>query len=212
MIKIIPAINVQSFEEFKQRIISLIDLTNYFHFDIAKESFCGYNSYDDVFDIERIGKDVKLDLHLMDYVLPLSLFNFNKSYIKRLIFHLKVSNPEGLIKVGRKIKKEIFFAIEPQEDPQILRNYANWIDGLLIMGVSPGRSGQKLDERSLDNLRKVKKDFKNLKIGFDGGVKKENFQEILKYKPDFIVIGSAIYSSQDPKSEYLYFKKISSMV
>jgi pentose-5-phosphate-3-epimerase len=44
-----------------------------------------------------------------------------------------------------------------------------------------------------------------LKLMIDGGVNEENFQKILSYEPDFIVMASAIYDSENPREKYLWF-------
>ena len=208
MVKIIPALNVKSKDEFYEKINLLYPKVKHFHFDLAKEDFCSYSTWQDLDKIDFNFK-ISFDIHLMTYLLPIEVFRWDKSYIKRIFVHQDSSNLDAVIKVVKKIKKKIYIALRPDENVLDFKKYVNFIDGFLILGVDPGPSGQILKNSALENLNILKKEFKNVKFGFDGGVRKDNIKEILKFNPEFIVIGSSIFNEKDPLKAYLEFSNLS---
>ena len=229
--KIIPAINVQTFEEIKEKINLLKDLTNHFHLDVASLEFTGYQTYPRIHaDLERINADLGLikinqnnnprrsaldprlsvvfDLHLMLSLKPQEILRWAKENVKTLILHLEASqNPDGLLKMAKKTKKKIFIAWAPDVEFDFIKKYLNYVDGVLILGVKPGRAGQRFLEETYKRIENLRYQIQNrfVKIMVDGGVNEENFQKILSYEPDFIVMASAIYNSENPKEKYLWF-------
>jgi len=208
--KIIPAINAQNFEEIKEKIELLKNLINHFHLDVAEKNFTGYQTWQNYYDLDRLEKNLTFDLHLMISLKPQEILKWAKENVKRLILHLEASqNPDGLLKIAKKTKKEIFLAWSPEvEFNNFLEKYSRFIDGVLILGVKPGKAGQSFLEETYQRIEFFKektKNLKKLKLMIDGGVNKENLQKILSYQPDFIVMASAIYNTQNPAKSYLEF-------
>lgn len=71
------------------------------------------------------------------------------------------------------------------------------VDMILIMSVHPGFGGQKFIEESLDKIRELRKVASekgvDLDIEVDGGIYKENVEEVLKAGANVIVAGSAVF-------------------
>ncbi|MER3570304.1 MAG: hypothetical protein C4348_01725 [Patescibacteria group bacterium] len=204
--KIVPAINAQTFEEVKEKINILKDLIKHFHLDLTEKKYTGYQTWNNLEDLNRISESFEFDLHLMKEVLPQAVVKFNKKNIKRLIFHLEFcSYPDALIKQARKIKKEIYLALSPNLEIDFILKYLKFIDGVLILGVNPGKAGQKFIKETLEKIKLVKEKLgKKQKLMIDGGINKENIDEIIKLRPDFIIMASAIYNN-NAKENYLYF-------
>jgi len=211
--KIIPAINAQNFEEIKEKIELLKNLVNHFHLDVAEKNFTGYQTWQNYYDLYRLEKNLTFDLHLMISLKPQEVLKWTKENVKRLILHLEASqNPDGLFKMAKKTKKEIFLAWSPDVEFNFLEKYLSFSNGVLILGVKPGKAGQSFLEETYQRIEFFKnitrsnaEKNKKLKLMIDGGVNKENFQKILTYQPDFIVMASAIYNTQDPAKSYLEF-------
>jgi ribulose-phosphate 3-epimerase len=208
--KIIPAINAQNFEEIKEKIELLKNFVNHFHLDVAEKNFTGYQTWQNYYDLDRLEKNLVFDLHLMISLKPQEILKWAKENVKRLILHLEASqNPDGLLKIAKKTKKEIFLAWSPEvEFNNFLEKYSRFIDGVLILGVKPGKAGQSFLAETYQRIEFFKektKNLKKLKLMIDGGVNKENFQKILSYQPDFIIMASAIYNTQNPAKSYLEF-------
>jgi len=164
-----------------------------------------------------INKKIIFDLHLMISLKPQEILKWNKENVKTFILHLEASpNPDGLLKMAKKTKKKIFIAWSPTVEFEFIKKYLNYVDGILILGVNPGRAGQKFLEETYNRIKKINslrssasalRKSASLKLMIDGGINEENFDKILNYKPDFIIMASAIYKSENPIQTYLKFAK-----
>ena len=137
-----------------------------------------------------------LDVHLMvnnpiEYIDYLTKFN-----VAIITFHLDSTN--NPIEVINKIKEnniKVGIAINPDEDINILNNYYDLIDYILIMSVYPGKGGQEFIPNVLEKI-KVLED-KNILIGIDGGINEDTIEYLKNYKIDIIVSGSYICMSDN---------------
>jgi pentose-5-phosphate-3-epimerase len=79
----------------------------------------------------------------------------------------------------------------------------------LVLVVEPGKSGQEILEDTFERIKIAKNILNNKqKLIVDGGINEENFEEIKKFEPDIIVLGSAIFDKKNPREEYLKFSKL----
>lgn len=205
--KLIPALNVKSFDELKYKIKLLYPKVKHFHYDLATLRFCNYETLD-IKHVERLDLKIQFDLHLMDFFQPLDLLKYRVSYISTIIFHPRgTSKVKETIKILKKIKKKIFVALEFDED--IDESFLKNCDGILFLGVKAGKSGQNFQSKILTKaeiyLQKIKLLNKKLKIGFDGGLNKETLPLIVKFQPDFVVLGSAIFDQKDPLASFNFY-------
>jgi ribulose-phosphate 3-epimerase len=81
------------------------------------------------------------------------------------------------------------------------------------MSVEPGKSGQKFIENSLNKIAELKSIINQnnykIKIEVDGGIDHTNVQQIYKAGADIVVMGSAVYKSENKK---VYISKIKHLV
>lgn len=213
--KIVPSINTENFGEAKRRIESLKALTAEFHIDISSLDFTDYQTWQNPKELERLDENLKLHVHLMVQLKPQEILKWNNERIKILILHFEGCNlPFALLKFAKKLKKEIIIAWSPHIETEFIKEFLSYVNGILILGVHPGKSGQSLLENTfsrLENAIKFKEQYKNLKkILVDGGINEENLKIFLNYKNsiDYIIIGNAIFSKENPIQAYKYFLSI----
>ena len=86
-------------------------------------------------------------------------------------------------------------AVNPETDVKELVPYLEDVEMILIMSVHPGFGGQKFIPESLDKIREVRANEKNLEtdIQVDGGIYVENVREVLDAGANVIVAGSAVF-------------------
>lgn len=204
--KIIPAINAQNFYEIKEKINLLKNKTNHFHLDVADLSFTGYQTWNKAEDLNKL-LDFNFDIHLMLSLKPQEILKWAKENVKSLILHLEASiYPSALLKFAKKTKKKIFIAWSPKIEFEFINKYLNYVDGVLILGVNPGKAGQKFLEETYEKIEIIKEKLSpKQKLMIDGGINKENFKKILSFHPDYIVMASAIYNSENPLKTYEWF-------
>jgi len=210
---LIPALNAQTFEEIKQKIDLLKKEVDHFHLDVASKEFTGYETWQNVYDLERLDQTLFFDLHLMLSLKPQEIIKWSKKNIKRLILHLEASPyPEALIKMAKRTKKSLFIAWSPDVEFSFISKYLSLVEGILVLGVKPGKAGQKFLESTYERLSLVndlrKKNYPKLKLMVDGGINENNLKEILKFNPEIVVMASAIYNSPNPLEKYMSIKKM----
>ncbi|MCS7201135.1 MAG: hypothetical protein NZ822_03255 [Patescibacteria group bacterium] len=207
-IEIIPSINVQTFEELQKRIKLLENLTFHFHLDIAEAEFTnGYQTWLDANYLDLLDEKLILDLHLMIYFKPQEIWKWLKRQVKAVAIHLDSSpNPDAVIRIIKRSKKSVFICWPPDFEFKFIEKYINYIDGILVLGVMPGSSGQIFIEETynrLDFLNNLRNRKKSLKLMIDGGINLGNINKIALYKPNYIIIGSEIYNSNDPQEMFI---------
>ena len=92
--------------------------------------------------------------------------------------------------------------LNPATPLAMVENVLEFVDYVLIMSVNPGYGGQSFIPnalakiKALDRIRREQR-FRFL-IEIDGGVSKENVQEIVRSGCDWLVAGSSVFHSGDP--------------
>lgn len=146
--------------------------------------------------------DKRLDVHLMvespskyisDYAsLNTEYITIHLDTLEDTLSNLKLIKSYG-IKTG--------VALNPTDKVETLIPYLPYIDLILVMGVIPGKGGQKFIEKTIDKLKELKvlkheyKDFK-LKVSIDGGINNIVAKKIYNLT-DIIVSGNYITNSSD---------------
>ena len=95
--------------------------------------------------------------------------------------------------------------VNPATPVDFLEEILPFVDYVLIMSVNPGFGGQKFINTALRKIEKLKNLLAKLgledkvAVEVDGGIKLHNIEDVLKAGADWIVVGSAIFSSYNPK-------------
>ena len=177
---------------------------DYLHCDLMRSDFVGH----DALSVETI-KDIydntlmPLDVHVMA--------NEPKSLLKTLIaikpniitVHYEAfKNKKDMLNAFRQIHKKhimVGLSINPSTFVRDIKEYLPYVDVVLIMGVEPGKSGQKMISNTLPKVKELRGiiyncDYK-IKIEVDGGVNEQNLKDIYNAGADIVVMGSCLYDS-----------------
>jgi ribulose-phosphate 3-epimerase len=131
---------------------------------VAGLEFTGYQTWQNSEDLIKI-ENATFDLHLMLSLKPQEVLKWAKENVKTLILHLEASqNPDGLLKMAKKTKKKIFISWTPDVEFDFIKKYLNYVDGVLILGVRPGRAGQKFLEETYERIENLKSKIQKKKI------------------------------------------------
>lgn len=196
------SVSILNYED-KKIAIKMLSNTNisYIHMDVMDSKFVSQKalSYKEFNNLAKVSNK-KLDVHLMvedplSYIQKIR-YNFNIEYIT---IHVEID--KDIKYILEKIKEYGFKAglsIKPNTDLNILKEYLDYIDLLLVMTVEPGLGGQAFIPKSEERLKKVKELVKNrdILLEVDGGI---NNKTITKVKDaNIAVVGSYITKSEDP--------------
>ncbi len=92
----------------------------------------------------------------------------------------------------------IGLSIKPTTKVEDILPFISYVDLILIMGVEPGKSGQKMlsnTPKKVKQLRSIIYEHNyNVKIEVDGGINDENAQLLIDNGADILVEGSALYN------------------
>lgn len=208
--RVIPSINAATFAEIREKIALLADLTDEFHLDVATAELTGHQTWTNPNELDQLDEKLKFDLHLMLPLKPPEILRWTNRRVRQLLLHLEASpNPDGLLKVAKKTGKEVFIVWSIKTERDFIERYLPFIDGLLILSVTPGKTGQVfLDEAYgwMNEARKLLNSKQKLMV--DGGINRENFKKVSGYRPDALILASAIYGAADPRAEYQAIKTL----
>ena len=101
----------------------------------------------------------------------------------------------------KKLNKKVGISLNPETKTNIITNFLDQIDLVLIMSVNPGFGGQKFMPEVLTKIKELKmiKDQKNLKfdIEIDGGINFENNKLAINAGANILVSGTTIFKNNN---------------
>ena len=105
------------------------------------------------------------------------------------------------IKHIKNLSKKVGVSLNPESKIDLITNFLNKIDLVLIMSVNPGFGGQKFIPKVLDKIKELKKikDQKNLEfdIEMDGGINFDNNKLAIEAGANILVSGTTIFKNNN---------------
>ena len=149
------------------------------------------------------------DLHLETHLMIDNPSNYFDDFIKAgsdtLIFHYEASS--NIRNDLEKIKSQNIkcgLAIKPETSHEVLEEFLDILDYILIMSVEPGFGGQSFIENTLDKMESIvsMRGNREILIGVDGGVNINTINSVYKTGIDIVVVGSGLYKAENIKERY----------
>ena len=145
---------------------------------------------------------IKFDVHLM--ISPVHKYIEAYSNAGADIITIHPEATEDLSASITKIKdlgKKVGVSLNPKTKVNVIKNYLNQIDLVLIMSVNPGFGGQKFMPEVLDKIKELKNIQKEHEIDFDieidGGINFENSKIAIEAGANILVSGTTIFKSNN---------------
>jgi ribulose-phosphate 3-epimerase len=90
-------------------------------------------------------------------------------------------------------------AIAPGTPVEWLEPLLDDVEVVLVLGVIPGLAGQRFGQAELDRLTRVCAlvDGRDITVGFDGGVDRDNVDRVIAAGAELVVSGSAVFDGGD---------------
>lgn len=180
---------------------------DYIHIDVMDNTFTNNVAYsiEEINEINKISNK-KLDIHLMVNDPIKYINNFNNMNIEYIIFHVEIDKDiNNLINTVHGMGYKCGLAINPNTNIDVLEQYINNIDLILVMSVMPGYGGQLFINSIYNKLESLRNKYKNITISVDGGINQDNIYK-LSSLVDMVVIGS--YLSTETKEKIDMIKNI----
>jgi len=149
------------------------------------------------------------NLHLETHLMITGPNRYFDDYIKAgsdtLIFHYEASNTiKDDLKYIQSQNIKSGLAINPDTDIEVLLQYLDYLDYILIMSVFPGFGGQSFIDSTLEKMRllsEICKD-KSILIGVDGGVNLSTIDKVYNHGADVTIVGSGLFKADNIQLRY----------
>tara|TARA_B100001113_G_scaffold253875_1_gene209328 strand:+ start:69 stop:752 length:684 start_codon:yes stop_codon:yes gene_type:complete len=181
------------------------------HLDIMDQQFVPNLSFGPAL-VKSIRQHSNLffDVHLM----VSNPFDMLKPFIEAgangISFHVEATEsrftfpPKILINTIKKNNLKCGLALKPKTPFSIIKKYLEFIDYIVVMSVEPGFGGQSFIPSTIEKISEInnylidQKIRDEVMIQVDGGIKLENFKDVISAGGDILVAGSQVFQSQNP--------------
>lgn len=197
MKKIIPAVLAKDLDEFKQKLDKAASFFDEVQIDIIEDAFAN-NETVELVNIPSLIPGKEYQMHLMvtdpvDY-----LFHCKRLGAKTIVFHNEIEkDTKEIIEKIRAQDFNIFLAIAPESELESFEKFISLVDGILLMGVRPGFTGQEFEPKVLDKLKDLREKYPEVVIEIDGGVSIKNIKDLFDAGANILVVNSMFFKAEN---------------
>jgi len=163
----------------------------------------------------RSKTSLPFDVHLMIDPVHKYIKDFANAGADIITIHPEATpNLQESIDEIKSFKKKVGISLNPDTKIDIVEDYLDKVDLILIMSVYPGFGGQKFISDVLEKIKSLKnlKDKKklNFDIEVDGGINFSNFKSVINAGANVLVSGTTIFKENngDIKKNIDFLKSI----
>tara|TARA_B100000900_G_scaffold351650_1_gene318873 strand:+ start:518 stop:1177 length:660 start_codon:yes stop_codon:yes gene_type:complete len=143
---------------------------------------------------------LQFDVHLMISPVHKYIESYANAGADIITIHPEATdNLEDTIIKIKELKKKVGVSLNPESQIDLITEYLDKIDLVLIMSVNPGFGGQKFMPEVLEKIKKLKMIQNEKKINFDieidGGINFDNCKEAIDAGANILVSGTTIFKS-----------------
>ena len=145
---------------------------------------------------------LKFDVHLMISPVHKYIESYAEAGADIITIHPEATDDlENSILKIKQLNKKVGVSLNPESKIDLILDFLDKIDLVLIMSVNPGFGGQKFMPEVLEKIKKLSKiqDERNLNfdIEIDGGINFENYKKAIDAGANILVSGTTIFKSND---------------
>jgi len=173
----------------------------YVHIDVMDGMFVPSISFGmPVIKSARPGSDLVFDVHLMIEEPIRYLNEFKESGADIITVHYEAcSDVRKTLEGIRALGLRAGLSVKPGTDVNVVKDYLDVCDMILLMSVEPGFGGQKFMEPSIGRAEALRtmidESGLDIDLEIDGGIKLDNVQRVLDAGVNIIVAGSAVFKA-----------------
>jgi ribulose-phosphate 3-epimerase len=213
--RVIPTIFAENEKVFKERFSKIVGISDRVQIDFMDGKFVPSKSVDlmkipdlNLFYNKNPGKKKNTLIEFEGHFMVLHPKNYvelaSKKGFNRFIFHYESLALEldikYLIALIRRNKMIPVLALNPETPVEAIYPFLYTISHVLLMGVNPGKEGQKFLPDTIKKIKDIKKANPSIIIQIDGGINETIARKIFKSGADFINSGSLVANSTNPKT------------
>jgi ribulose-phosphate 3-epimerase len=233
-IQIIPTVMPDSYNDFVEKIQKVYRFVDDIQIDVMDGKFVPstswpYNSKNDNNWQKLIKQEegiphwqkcnFEIDLMVLNQVEEAR--NWISAGVSRIIGHYEAffvnkNHEEGVAELNKfldlkdELGVEVYMAIAPNTDNEVLNSILDKIDGVQFMGIEKvGFQGQPFAEKVLEKIQQLKSDAPDLPVAIDGGVNFETAPLLISAGANKLSSGSLIFNADNPNEIIQSLKNIS---
>ncbi len=223
MIEIIPAILPATFDDLVAHLLRVRGTTRMVQIDMVDGSFAPnrtwpygeYESFESIAHEEEgmpFWEEFDFEFDVMAQHPEKDVENVVHAGAARVVIHatsVGATKALELLQVSRggELGVKVGIALQLTDTPETLTAFDGLYDFVQVMGIAKvGFQGQAFDDRAFSLVAALRAAYPQLPIQVDGGVREENAARLVRAGATRLVVGSAIFATDDPKGalEALY--------
>ena len=207
-LKLSPSILNADFEKINEEIAEIEEFAEMIHLDAMDGKFVPTTTFGPEF-VSIIKTKLPLDCHLMIEHPENEIDKYAKAGASIITFHFEAAeNPKELIDKIHSLNCKAGLSIKPETPVSEIKSLLDSLDLVLVMGVEPGKGGQKFMESCISKIKELRELKPDLDIEVDGGINKETLKTAKTAGANVFVVGSAIFDSEDRKAAILEIRQL----
>jgi ribulose-phosphate 3-epimerase len=145
---------------------------------------------------------IQFDVHLMISPVHKYIEEYSNAGADIITIHPEATDNlrESILKI-KNLNKKVGVSLNPESKIDLIINYLDKIDLVLVMSVNPGFGGQKFMPEVLDKVKQLKKiqseKNMNFDIEIDGGINFDNCQSAIEAGANILVSGTTVFKSNN---------------
>ncbi len=164
-------------------------------------------------DVARLCMRSVMEMHLMVKDPSSCLEDFARCGAGSIVFHVEpVADPGAVISAIRGLDISPGVALNPDTPVGAIKHVLPQVDMVIVMGVHPGRQGQKFIPEVLEKVRILKRLSPGLIVEVDGGMTPETGVEARRAGVDVVNVGSYLFKDGTLKENWERMEEVVSTV
>lgn len=206
MYEVIPGILEKDWAEIERKLNLIKPFAKSVHIDILDGKFAPNTTFLDPAPFKKYSPELFLELHMMveepvNYLKPWADAGF-----KRFLGHIEKMSDQVVFVAEAQLLGEVVLAVDGPTPVESVKVPFDDLDGLLVMTIKAGFSGQQFDPSHLDKVKYFRSQT-SIPIEVDGGVNDQTIMQAKQCGATRFISTSFIYNAPDPRAAYVALKE-----